>query len=114
MSNQPFPLASDFEEAEPISFNLQQQPGETPGNYGMPLTMPQRLFAMERRQAEQGKELKSINTKVDQILKTLSWRAKVGTTVKATAPLVLAAAAAQFPQAKGLLKALLDIASSWQ
>lgn len=108
--SQPFPFADDYQAPgveEP--FELRETTPPMSGE-STPMTMPQRMHAMEQRQVAQSRDIKALNTKMDQVLKILSWKARA----KAVAPLLIPAVAAQFPQAKGWLKALLDIVSAWQ
>lgn len=111
MSQQPFPLADDYvpeaDSTPPPS--SEEQPFEVSA-----MTMPQRMMIMERRQLQHTKELQTLNSKMDKVLKVLSWKNTIKTWSKAAAPVLLTAGAAQFPEAKHFLKALLDFISSAQ
>lgn len=113
---EPFPLASDYKPVSEEPFQLREAPEDTPPPMSGPaaMTIPQRMYAMEQRQVLQGRDISSLNEKMDRALKMLSWKATVSTGIKAGAPLLLTALAAQFPQAKVYLKALLDALSVMQ
>lgn len=99
---QPFPYADDYEapeDEEPFELGPESQP---------PMTVPQRMLAMEKRQMVQGKELKAVHTKVDKLLKMMAWKQRAKQVAYTAGPALLTALAAQFPQAKHLLLSLID------
>lgn len=99
--NEPFELADDFlseETPEPVS-----RP---------PLTVPQRLTAIEHRQLVHGNDLKEIKgvlkDLVPQVKSLKSWSDWSKPILKGVAPVVLTAVAAQFPAAKHFVMGLLN------
>lgn len=97
---QPFPLADDFTPVEEEPFELRHSTPLPVGTYP-PMTMPQRMYALEQRSAAQGKDIKAI-------LRKLSWRQTVKTVGYPIVSAGATAAAAHYPQLKPILEAVLS------
>ncbi len=100
--NEPFQLADDFLQDDETPIPLSRPP----------LTVPQRLCAIEHRQVVQGNDLKEIRLVlkelVPEVKKLKSWSDWSKPILKGVAPVVLTAAAAQFPAAKAFIMGILN------
>lgn len=109
MNQEPFPHADDYDEPDHSDTSDSTPPVSYP-----PMTVPQRLFAVERQQIETRKEVKALSIKVDRLLKVASWKnsvKKVGYPVLTAAVMT---ASQHFPQFKDLLSAILSALGSAQ
>ena len=103
---QPFPFADDYTEVDEEPFELHESIPPTIGRE-QPMTMPQRMYALERRQVAQGKDLKAVVAKMDQILKMMSWKQSVKTIGYPVVSVAATAAASHFPQLKPVFDAIM-------
>jgi hypothetical protein len=107
---QPFSLASDYIPVDEEPFELHSDT-PVPTSHRVPMTMPQRMHALEVGQVAQRKDIKVLDAKMDKVLKKLSWRQTAKTVGYPVASAAATAAATHYPQFKPILDAVLGFFS---